>query len=867
MENNLIEELASESFNSPYFKKLYKRLVHQNSNFFLIGKNDSFESKEIRGILSFESKEIRDILSFADIFSNSNDEKLRNLSYSIVSLLKNVQLSEDAATLLKVVQNAVLSKLGNFPSLLLIEKKDLPLEREIEKAVKKITQKIPFSKDKYFTDSQYKIYSNFSKSDNFSFSGPTSLGKSFLLKTRIKELVSGGSKNLVVLVPTRALITQFTLELKLDLKESGIDESTYKIFTNSKVLFKKSSNESHILILTPERLLSYLSNDEKYPIDYIFLDEAHKLASKNDSRSIPFYLAIENTMELYPDVNLYFSSPNVNNPEIFLSTFNRAEINTSKTKESPVTQNLFFIDLISNKTKIIDEYTDTIEIDNNVFIGNESGLQIVKKLALKNSSIIYCSSINKTITSALNFSKNCVKENVLTDSEQKKLSKLIRYVKDHIHPAYFLIDCLDKGVAFHFGNLPQLIREKIEGLFKEEVIKYLFCTSTLLEGVNMPAKNIFIFDNKKGKSKMDKLDFWNLAGRAGRLSKDFSGNIVCIKEDEKSWKDQEVLKKEDSDLNIVIMNKIDKNLIRIEKILNNEIISGSPTEKEILEYIANIICIDTLEIQSNYQSPVIKKLISKNKENIIDIAKKINAGLIVPKQNIRLDRLTNIIQQDSAYQYISTNKNDLSKIVLNSKINNDACNTHLNNFYEIYKWDKREYSNLKTKNSLIYYAFLMNSWINGNSLNQIIKTTLEFKKDNASKILLYEDGKRKIESFNIQDRYHVNAVINDLIRDIEQILRFRLQKYFNNYHIHLSSVVGEKNAGLNWGHLLEYGTRDTKVIALQNKGLSRQTSISLVKNFSSLIKEAEGDLEIDKETVLSKISKDLPEWDEIDRIL
>ena len=44
----------------------------------------------------------------------------------------------------------------------------------------------------------------------------------------------------------------------------------------------------------------------------------------------------------------------------------------------------------------------------------------------------------------------------------------------------------------------------------------------------------------------------------------------------------------------------------------------------ILKYIANIISVDTLEIDSNYQSPLIKKLIEKNKEAIIKLAEYYN---------------------------------------------------------------------------------------------------------------------------------------------------------------------------------------------------------------------------------------------------
>ncbi|VVM18302.1 hypothetical protein BSPWISOXPB_3366 [uncultured Gammaproteobacteria bacterium] len=33
--------------------------------------------------------------------------------------------------------------------------------------------------------------------------------------------------------------------------------------------------------------------------------------------------------------------------------------------------------------------------------------------------------------------------------------------------------------------------------FNEEKLKYIFCTSTIIEGVNTSAKNIIYFDKKK----------------------------------------------------------------------------------------------------------------------------------------------------------------------------------------------------------------------------------------------------------------------------------------------------------------------------------------------------------------------------------
>jgi hypothetical protein len=87
-------------------------------------------------------------------------------------------------------------------------------------------------------------------------------------------------------------------------------------------------------------------------------------------------------------------------------------------------------------------------------------------------------------------------------------------------------------VAFHYGNMPLLIREEIERLFSTGTIKYLVCTSTLIEGVNMSCRNIFMRGPTKGRGHpLSAEDFWNLAGRAGRWGKEFQGNIFCIDPD------------------------------------------------------------------------------------------------------------------------------------------------------------------------------------------------------------------------------------------------------------------------------------------------------------------------------------------------
>ncbi len=76
------------------------------------------------------------------------------------------------------------------------------------------------------------------------------------------------------------------------------------------------------------------------------------------------------------------------------------------------------------------------------------------------------------------------------DPIDKKLLKLSDYISKQVHPDYCLSTIVKKGIAYHFGKVPDGVRNKIEMAFCDGKINTLFCTSTLMEGVNLPADNM-----------------------------------------------------------------------------------------------------------------------------------------------------------------------------------------------------------------------------------------------------------------------------------------------------------------------------------------------------------------------------------------
>jgi ATP-dependent RNA helicase DOB1 len=93
-----------------------------------------------------------------------------------------------------------------------------------------------------------------------------------------------------------------------------------------------------------------------------------------------------------------------------------------------------------------------------------------------------------------------------------------------------LLPLLQRGIGIHHGGLLPILKEVIEILFQEGLIKCLFATETFSIGINMPARTV-IFTNCR---KFDGKDFrWvtsgeyiQMSGRAGRRGKDDRGIVI-----------------------------------------------------------------------------------------------------------------------------------------------------------------------------------------------------------------------------------------------------------------------------------------------------------------------------------------------------
>ena len=84
----------------------------------------------------------------------------------------------------------------------------------------------------------------------------------------------------------------------------------------------------------------------------------------------------------------------------------------------------------------------------------------------------------------------------------------------------------------------------------------------------------------------------------------------------------------------------------------------------------------------------------------------------------------------------------------------------------------------------------------------------------------------------------------------------------------IKSILKEEDAGMNWAVLLEYGTQNREIIALQNMGLSRYSAQKIFKECKNAIILENGILkDINKRLILSQLNEGTLEYLEAQKLL
>lgn len=390
---------------------------------------------------------------------------------------------------------------------------------------------------------------------------PTSSGKSllaelYILYTIQAQTFQGFQPTIAYIVPTNALINQVKYKLRRIFGDAYRIESVLPFYEEDSFEEEllNTKRHIHVLVTTPEKL-DFLVRNERPIINnlkLVILDEAHNLADAG--RGSKFELLLSVIKQKKTDVNYLLLSPFITNAGQIARWLGDTEENSIEISISwtPTKQYIGCNTFNASKTESFVTYFPTprnmivneeLEIPLNVDvqrIKNDLGATKVnsqvkiiglleKYMNIGESTLIFCQGRGTAESTARSCKDYFVSKGMISDlSANPHIRRAVTLVKYESKEDDPLIDCLNYGIAYHHSQLSSLIKEEVEKLIARGVIKLVFATPTLAQGMNFPFTTVIFDTTRLGSdpNNMPPATFWNIAGRAGRAFMDSEGHII-----------------------------------------------------------------------------------------------------------------------------------------------------------------------------------------------------------------------------------------------------------------------------------------------------------------------------------------------------
>lgn len=772
-----------------------------------------------------DTSEVRLLLQTAAIFAfdtrlEDEAKDRRAWAYDVATRLVEAFGSSNR-TVIEAV-DVILMRLGNFPGRTLLRErwsvdgdqhgvKSLCLDLEALAREAENTIEYPKLGELLLTDFQYRLTESIRRSRGVSVSAPTSAGKSFVLAHEIVTSVATQPGRVVVyLVPTRALIQQVVTDLLRLCREAELEGV---VVSAAPIDFNPEKTQAGLIyVLTQERLVSLLNNpDFSQEIHQLFVDEAQGIGDSD--RGLILDSAIREVLARSPKVRTCFASPLTRNPGYVLGQFRLEDEGEYFTElSSPVSQVLVNVRPVEKKTRVA-----TFSVETPVGTLNLDEIKLPFKFRNVRERLAGLARfVRKPGESVIVFANRPIDAmetaEVLAEKADPKapdaeVTDLVKFIKGHVHPKYSLAETLTKGVAFHYGRMPHIIRKRVEDLLREKKLNYVVATSTLLQGVNLPAQHIVVLNPKSGSTPMQAPDFWNLVGRAGRLRENFRGFVWCV--DPENWEASPFTGDRLSEIKSAFVASMEDSTLRN---LAASVLDGTtdlydlPNRNAVEQFIGKAFCEFTLEDKLLSESDRVPAEIRKEMQPIETRLETLKGKLAVPVEVCALNPTIAPMQLEALWRRFTTSMSP-SMIPLDP-----YSSGALDNLRGIYKTIEDVFiraGNERWK----YFAPLTFFWVMGKSLRELIADRLEYNNVNSS------------------DTNAVNANIRELLDAIESTIRFTYVRYLGAYldvlraYLTSEGQMEEAETIPPWDLYVEFGARDRVLLMLMSLGVSRSTAV------------------------------------------
>jgi len=672
-------------------------------------------------------------------------------------------------------------------------------------------------------DFQQRFWDSATLNNWLSASAPTASGKTFLvLQWLINHMRSAETRVSVYLAPTRALVSEIETNLAQLLgKAAEIEVSSLPL--PEKYDAAQSGGKKLILVFTQERL-HLLANalGEDIHVDLLIVDEAHKIG--DNQRGVILQDAIERLERSNDDLKVVFISPATQNPEELLADAPGSAKTDAVDSDSPtVIQNLIVAEQVPRKPKLwnlsIRQGTASQPVGVLELVSSPGNL--TKKLAFiaaavgeRGGTLVYANRAGDAEDIA-----DLIAQLVPPiDGTDKELVELADLARKGVHPNFALASLVLKGVAFHYGNMPSLIRQEVERLFRSGKIRFLVCTSTLIEGVNLSCRTIVVRGPRKGMGNpMEPHDFWNLAGRAGRWGNEFQGNIVCIDPDDTTaWPNGVPIRsrypiKRESDAVLETGDGMAEYLERRADTPLSELADVGRFEQVGAYLLSTYLRLGSIA-QASFAKRHSPNTIAKIDEQLAALADKIEIGSDIAERHPGVSALglQSLLEAFRAYE------KDIENLIPAPVESQDSYDRFVTIMRRI---NEHLYPAFMPDSLIPLYVVIVVQWLKGFSLAVMIRKNIEYHNTHGRQFVL-------------------PTLIRQTMEHVEQVARFKAPKYLSAYmdilHLHFREIGREDliDTDLDIGTQLEFGVSTRTLLSLMELGLSRMSAVSLYEKIA-----------------------------------
>ena len=387
---------------------------------------------------------------------------------------------------------------------------------------------------------------------------PTSAGKTRATEMVIRSAFLSGRTSLAVIVaPFRALCHEIKDSLLEEFRNEqvNIDELTDILqadFDMTEIL-----GAQQIIIVTPEKLLFVLRNNPEMAqhIGLLIYDEGHQFDS--GERGINYELLITSLKSMVPqETQTLLISAVISNAELIGRWLNGGDFEvvtgfnlnpTFRTigftswidtlgqirfvkLEDPDQEEFFVPRIIEQQLLKLEGRERNPQAFPEKTDGGDIALFMGLKLVKNGSVAIFCGrkdSVVKLCDRVLHaYSRGLTLTNPKQCSNPEEIERLNYLYTTNLGNDCSSTKCANLGIFTHHGSTPPGIRLAVEHALKKDLIKFVICTSTLAQGVNLPIRYLIVTNLYQGLDLIKVRDFHNLIGRAGRAGMHTEGSIL-----------------------------------------------------------------------------------------------------------------------------------------------------------------------------------------------------------------------------------------------------------------------------------------------------------------------------------------------------